>query len=410
MKKLFKKLHLWLSVPFGLIISAICFSGAALVFETEVMEFCYPDRYFVSEVKEKPLPVEELLTAVAKTLPDSVTITGVTIPADPERAYQAMLSRPHRAAVYVDQYTGEVKERHQRAAFFTFMFSMHRWLLDSMKPDGGIFWGKLIVGAGTLLFVIILITGIVIWAPKTLKGLKNRLSITVRKGWRRFWYDLHVAGGMYALIFLLLMALTGLTWSFSWYRTGFYHVFGVEAQQGGGPGHAPQQQPPQQDGQQARGGQRGERPEGRGGENRERGERPEGRGEYGERSGRRGSGRAFMHWQKVYDRLNELNPGNKQISISKGSAGVTFNKFGNQRGSDRYTFDTATGEITETILYKDQPKSGKIRGWIYSVHVGSWGGLLTRILTFLAALIGGTLPLTGYYLWIKRSFKRKKHK
>ena len=33
------------------------------------------------------------------------------------------------------------------------------------------------------------------------------------------------------------MSLIGLTWSFSWYRTAFYKVFGVEAQQQGGHGH-----------------------------------------------------------------------------------------------------------------------------------------------------------------------------
>ena len=32
MKKIFEKIHLWLSVPFGLIITLICFSGAMLVF------------------------------------------------------------------------------------------------------------------------------------------------------------------------------------------------------------------------------------------------------------------------------------------------------------------------------------------------------------------------------------------
>lgn len=37
---LFRRLHLWLSVPFGLIIIIICLSGAALVFEKEVMELC----------------------------------------------------------------------------------------------------------------------------------------------------------------------------------------------------------------------------------------------------------------------------------------------------------------------------------------------------------------------------------
>ncbi|MBQ5829709.1 MAG: PepSY domain-containing protein, partial [Alistipes sp.] len=42
------------------------------------------------------------------------------------------------------------------------------------------------------------------------------------------------------------------------------------------------------------------------------------------------------------------------------------------------------------------------------VHVGNWGGMLTRIFWFLAAMLGATLPLTGYYLWIKRKFIRKR--
>ncbi|WP_349829969.1 PepSY-associated TM helix domain-containing protein, partial [Bacteroides uniformis] len=61
-------------------------------------------------------------------------------------------------------------------------------------------------------------------------------------------------------------------------------------------------------------------------------------------------------------------------------------------------------------LYKDADTSGKIRGWIYSVHVGSWGGWATRILSFLAALIGASLPLTGYYLWIRRLVRKSGRK
>ena len=30
----------------------------------------------------------------------------------------------------------------------------------------------------------------------------------------------------------------------------------------------------------------------------------------------------------------------------------------------------------------------------FSVHVGNWGGMFTRILTFIAALLGAALPLT----------------
>ena len=107
------------------------------------------------------------------------------------------------------------------------------------------------------------------------KALKNSLKIVAGKGWRRFWYDLHVAGGMYTLIFLLAMALTGLTWSFSWYRTGFYKVFGVETMQGGG-GHGAQAQTAAHGGDRAQGRS--------GGENRER--KPFS---------------PFANWQKVYE-------------------------------------------------------------------------------------------------------------
>lgn len=372
---------MWLSVPFGILITLICFSGAALVFEKEVMELCHRELYFVKKVEAAPLPMEQLMTKVAATLPDSVSVTGVNISSDPERAYQVTLSKPRRASMYVDQYTGEITGKYERAPFFNFMFRMHRWLLDSMKQDGGIFWGKMIVGTSTLMFVFVLISGVVVWWPRTRKALKNSLKIVANKGWRRFWYDLHVAGGMYALVFLLAMALTGLTWSFQWYRTGFYKTFGVEVQPSMGHGNAAANAT-------AKGGKRDGKPEGR-----------EGRGAH------RYS--PYTNWQQVYEQLAEANPDYKQISVSDGSASVAVPRFGNQRGTDRYKFNPRNGEITETTLYKDLDNSGKIRGWIYSVHVGSWGGMLTRILTFVAALIGASLPLTGYYLWIRKKIKRR---
>lgn len=399
MRKIFRNIHLWLSVPFGILITLICFSGAALVFEKEVMELCYRELYFVKKVEAAPLPMEQLMTKVAATLPDSVSVTGVNISSDSERAYQVTLSKPRRASMYVDQYTGEIMGKYERAPFFNFMFRMHRWLLDSMKQDGGIFWGKMIVGTSTLMFVFVLISGIVVWWPRTRKALKNSLKIVANKGWRRFWYDLHVAGGMYALVFLLAMALTGLTWSFQWYRTGFYKTFGVEVQPSMGHGNAAANAT-------AKGGKREESPEGRSGRPGNRGEKPEGRGEHSEsREGRKRS--PYTNWQQVYEQLAEANPDYKLISVSDGSASVALPRFGNQRGTDRYKFNPRNGEITETTLYKDLDNSGKIRGWIYSVHVGSWGGMLTRILTFIAALVGASLPLTGYYLWIRRLMKRK---
>lgn len=402
MKKIFRKIHLWLSVPFGLIITLVCFSGAILVFENEVNEWFRRDLYYVETVKESPLPMDKLLEKVATTLPDSVSVTGVSISSDPGRAYQVSLSKPRRASLYVDQYTGEVKGKSERSGFFMFMFRMHRWLLDSMNPGNeGIFWGKMIVGVSTLLLVFVLISGIVIWWPRTRKALKNSLKITATKGWRRFWYDLHVAGGMYALIFLLAMALTGLTWSFPWYRTAFYKVFGVEVQQRAAQGHEQKSDAQKRNTKLAA--HREKKREGNEVRKGERSRRPE-----NNHSDMYSVTSPFVYWQEIYDKLRRQNPEYKQISISSGTASVSFNRFGNQRASDRYSFNTDNGEFTETSLYQHQDKSGKIRGWIYSVHVGNWGGMFTRILTFIAALLGSALPLTGYYLWIKRLIKVRK--
>lgn len=402
MKKIFRKIHLWLSVPFGLIITLVCFSGAMLVFENEANEWFRRDLYYVETVKESPLPMDKLLEKVATTLPDSVAVTGVSISSDPGRAYQVSLSKPRRASLYVDQYTGEVKGKSERSGFFMFMFRMHRWLLDSMNPGNeGIFWGKMIVGVSTLLLVFVLISEIVIWWPRTRKALKNSLKITATKGWRRFWYDLHVAGGMYALIFLLAMALTGLTWSFPWYRTAFYKVFGVEVQQRAAQGHEQKSDAQKRDTKLAA--HREKKREGNEVRKGERSGRPE-----NNHSDMYSVTSPFVYWQEIYDKLGRQNPEYKQISISSGTASVSFNRFGNQRASDRYSFNTDNGEFTETSLYQHQDKSGKIRGWIYSVHVGNWGGMFTRILTFIAALLGAALPLTGYYLWIKRLIKVRK--
>ena len=109
------------------------------------------------------------------------------------------------------------------------IYGKYRCKMGSPRAeDGGIAIGKLIVGISTIMFVFVLISGAVIWWPRNRQMLKNRLSIKWSKGCKRLLYDLHVAGGIYALVVLLALSLTGLTWSFSWYRGGFYKVFGSE--------------------------------------------------------------------------------------------------------------------------------------------------------------------------------------
>lgn len=403
MIKIFRKLHLWLSVPFGIIITIICFSGAMLIFEQEITRAIRHDVYYVAEVKDTPLPMGELMESVKATLPDSVSITGVTVFSDKDRTYQVNLSKPRRASLFVDQYSGQISGKYERLGFFSTMFKLHRWLLDSANPHGdGVKVGKLLVGISTLIFVIVLITGIVIWFPRAKNNLRRSLSISFAKGWKGFWKGLHVAGGMYALIFVLAMALTGLTWSFNWYRTAFYAVCGVE--------HTPRNfGQTEQIKSDDRSGGEGHRGNGFHGEGRHgRGEGFHGEGHRGHGEGFGGHRRSeFGRWQQVYDQLKVQNPDAPQITVGKETASVTLSDFGNGRASDRYEFNRRSGEVSLVTKYSDSTGADKLRGWIYSIHTGSLGGLVTRILWLLGALLGASLPLTGYYIWIKHLCKKK---
>ena len=85
MRKLFKKIHIWLSLPFGLIITITCLSGALLVFEKELTELFYRERYTVREVDTTRLPLPVLIEIVASTLPYTASFTGLSIPFDIHR-------------------------------------------------------------------------------------------------------------------------------------------------------------------------------------------------------------------------------------------------------------------------------------------------------------------------------------
>jgi len=228
MNKVFRKIHLWLSVPVGLIITVICLTGAALVFERDVTESLDPELYKVTYTEgNAPLPPSELVAAIRRQVPDSLERLSLQLPGERDGVCMATFKGTGKRSLSVNPYTGEVNGWTKSYPFFQTMRKLHRWLMDPPAYKGAKSAGKVIVGVTTLVMVVILVSGVAIWVPRTRKALKNRLLVSCTKGWRRFWYDSHVSLGIYATLFLLVMALTGLTWSFQWYRTAAYGLFGV---------------------------------------------------------------------------------------------------------------------------------------------------------------------------------------
>lgn len=365
MKKIFKKIHLWLSVPLGLIISIICLTGATLVFEKELTRAGNPHLYTV-EYKEgsKPLKPSEIIARISQQTGDTLKISSLQVAGNPKEAWMVSFTNAGQRQLSVNPYSGEINGWVEGNSFFQTVRKLHRWLLDAPAQKGASSTGKTIVGITPLLMVVILISGIVLWWPRTRKSLQNRLKVSCTKGSFRFWYDSHVSLGFYVTIFLLVMALTGLTWSFRWYRTGFYALFGASTEQ-------PKQSAPAHEDNNKK----------------EKKNEPERLN--------------YLAWDAALAELQNRYETYGTIQLSKNSAQVI--QSGKQKG-DTASFDIHTGNITEIKVYNidEQPMSNKMKGLIYSLHTGQWGGMFTRIIYFLSAFIGGILPLTGYYLWIKR--------
>ena len=397
MRKLFAKLHLWISIPFGLLISIICLTGASLVFEPEITRALDPQLYRVQKVGRQALPPSQLAARIRGQLPDTLHLTSLRLSGDPGESCLAGFRETGRQTLSIDPYTGEVLGRTKTPGFFRTMRQLHRWLMDAPASKGSSSVGKRIVGISTLLLVVVLVSGLVIWVPRNRKALKNRLKVSCTNRWRRFWHDTHVALGFYATLFLLVMALTGLTWSFGWYRTAAYGLFGGSARQEASTAAAGAPQKSSGEAAAGRSGHNSGSPEHGMSEGRPDGKRDEKRTEEFD----------FRAWDALLRNLQAQYPVYKTITLGTTDEKIPANT--HLRRVDTATFDPSSGEIREIARYRDAPRSQTLRGWFYAFHTGIWGGLTTRILYFLAALIGGSLPLTGYYLWWKRTRSRKKN-
>ena len=339
MKRFFRDIHIWLSIPLGLVVSVACFTGAALVFEKEISALANSRLYEAPHAPgQKMMAPGAVAEALQRQMPDSMPLTRLTVGKAEGEAWMASFKGAGKRQMSVNPYTGRAQGWVETPAFFKTMRSLHRHLLDSPGGKGRMSAGKFIVGVATVAMSFVLLSGVVIWWPRNRKVAANRLKVSLSKGWRRFWHDTHVSLGVYAAAFLLLMSLTGPTWSFGWYRDAAYGLFGADTS----------------------------RPKDGAAAHTAKAEFEKGKGRKGGKGARK--------------------PGEEARKEGKDGA----------RGY----------EIVVKGSHGKGPKdrSAEVRQLFYSLHTGTWGGTATKVAYVLAAFIGGCLPLTGYYLWIRRKF------
>ncbi|MEM9390760.1 MAG: PepSY-associated TM helix domain-containing protein [Bacteroidota bacterium] len=378
-KKLIGKIHLWLGLSSGIIVLIISISGCLLAFEEEIkaLIFQYRQEVEVNENAPKKLLSENLHAAqlVAKDIPinrievvnernRSYIFKRYTFVPDEEAGSFYWEDTEHYYEVFINPYTAEVVEaKDQTFGFSRFLVSLHIGLLLRHEV------GTQIVGYSTLIFVIMLITGLILWWPRNKKAFKVGTWFRWKSDtkWKRKNYDLHQIVGFYSMFLVIFIALTGLMWAFTWFNDGVQWIVNG-------------------------------------------GDLPEKERQIIES----GADEAVLQQPLdiVYYALQTRHPGAHRYHIglpqdSLGTIGAFVDYKDNTRDAF-LQFDRYNGVLLQTReKWEDKTNGEKLMAYNYDIHTGAIGGWVGKTIAFFLSLFSASLPITGFIIWWGRRNKNQ---
>ncbi|WP_262920616.1 PepSY-associated TM helix domain-containing protein [Hymenobacter sp. 5516J-16] len=219
-KKLVGKLHLWLGLTSGLVVFIVSLTGAIFVFQDEIRDLTEPWRKVQAQATAPVLPSRLQAAALASHPGIAASTTWVTYFGAERSATVFFTDKAgNPIQVYLNPYTGQVlREQNLHTYFFSIVQEIHMTLL---LPEAVAKW---VVGSAVLIFVVMLLTGLVLWWPKRRQERKQRFTIKWGARWRRINYDLHNVLGFYVASIGLILALTGLFMIFPSVLTSIAYV------------------------------------------------------------------------------------------------------------------------------------------------------------------------------------------
>jgi len=374
-KQITGKLHLWLGLCSGLVVLILGITGCLYAFIEEIKPLAYHNRMYVTVPHnavrlplatlqanaqkaigaDKPLQVAEVLTA-----PDR-TVYFRTVKVNEKKIfYNGYLEYFYK--VYVNPYTGAVvKVENTKWEFFNLVITLHVNLF--MGPVVG----DKIISWSVVIFVVMLISGLILWWPKNKSAMKQRVWFKWKKDtkWKRKNYDLHNIAGFYAMFILLVIALTGLVWSFEWFNKA------VQWTANGGKTVA---------------------------------ELPAVTSDTLDL--RPYSMDRILHTALQQDpaatSLFVTIPKNNKAAVSVYARNARRPYF----TSTSTFYDQHSGKLLRRSEFSTRNNGEKVLSFNYDLHVGSILGLPGKMLAFFASLIAASLPVTGVYIWWGRKNKK----
>nr|WP_242485753.1 sulfite reductase flavoprotein subunit alpha [Pseudomonas sp. TH41] len=365
MKKTLFQLHWFFGISAGLVLALMGITGATVSFQDEILSVLNPSVLQVEKQVAGVLPPAELVERIEAASGKKVSMLSVET--DSGAAAKVFFTPPpgeRRGQMrYFNPYTAEFMGDATGQDFFGLMLQLHRFL--AMGDTG-----RQITGACTLILLFFCLSGLYLRWPRQWNSWRAWLTVDWKKKGRSFNWDLHSVAGTWCLVFYLLAAVTGLSWSYEWFNKGLTHLLS----------DAPQNE-------RVRGG-RGPAPSG-----------PAPTADY-----------AAM-WSSIYSAAGPaLSAYNIRMPPVAGQPATVFyllNSSPHDRALNQITLDPVTGIVKRHDRYSDKSFKAQLLTSLYALHVGSYFGIVGRIILTISALTMPLFFITGWLLYLDRRRKKK---
>ncbi|PJG52010.1 hypothetical protein CVM73_27940 [Bradyrhizobium forestalis] len=365
------QVHSMVGLVLALLVSLIALTGAIMSFEDEIVDHLNAGIMQVTPHQAPALMPDDLIARL-KAAQDVGKVSAVTLSSDPAAAVHVRFARDEHGgrptSLYVDPYDARVLGSPRGETFFATVRQLHRWLL---VPGDGKGWGRPITGTIALGLIIMLVSGLVLRWPRRTSSVKMWLKPNFGLGGRGLHQSLHTVIGTWVLPVYLMMTLTGLWFSFEWYRDGVTWLLARP--------HVTAAKMPAKS--------------------------PRGRAEPASQIG---FDRAWMTFQR--EEGDRFSRALLTLPAGQGTA-IRIRSWGKasllETTRDEFRIDAVTGQLVSAERYADKTFGETIIAAIYDIHRGAILGWPGKLVFMAAAALMPLFSVTGILLYLSRRKLRR---
>jgi sulfite reductase (NADPH) flavoprotein alpha-component len=291
-------------------------------------------------------------------------------------------SRP--LSIFVDPYDAHVLGTPRGEEFFATVRRLHRWLLIPGDANG---YGRQVTGITAISLIVMLISGLVLRWPHRTTSIRMWLKPHLGLRGRGLHRSLHAVIGTWVLPIYLIMTLTGLWYSFDWYKSGAVWLLSRSSA-------APNDLQPKAP-RAAKAGVKA-------------GAKPDAKSDIVAES----KPVALDRLWSTFLRAEGARYNIVLLNLPAGAGSIVRVRSWSQEGSlegprDEFRIDAATGEIVSSELYAEKTIGERMLMRILEIHRGSIFGWPGKLMFMLAAASMPLFAVTGLLLYLSR--RRHQH-